>query len=344
MAKLSVVMPVYNAERFLSEAIDSILAQSFTDFEFIILDDCSTDASVSIIKSYNDPRIRFYQNENNLGISETLNKGILLADSNLIARMDADDISHPQRLQRQYDYLTSHPECAMVSSLVRVVAEDGSVIREDRFDSRFYYYNLVFICWIYHPTVMYRKQAVLEVGLYTVPYSEDFELFWQLSRQFVISNIPAVLLDYRTTSQSLHQVTKKEEYSQAQLNQVLRNIRYYTGTDFLISANHLQCLQHDFYPLLAEQSTDSIVSCIEKLDFISKCILDKPNANCNKKDVREAYYYKRKFIILFYLRNLPRRKGIMLMIRLRCISLALKEVYNHRIVGRVRVIGQAVNP
>jgi len=107
MAKplVTVLMPVYNAERFLSEAMDSILNQTLINFEFLIIDDGSHDSSLKIIRSYDDPRIRLVQNEKNLGISATLNKGINLASADLIARMDADDISYPERLQKQYDYL-----------------------------------------------------------------------------------------------------------------------------------------------------------------------------------------------------------------------------------------------
>ena len=101
MARLSVLMPVYNAEKFLAEAIDSILQQSFSDFEFIIIDDCSTDSSVAIIESYKDVRIRLYRNDSNSGISYSLNRGIELATTELIARMDADDVSYPQRMQIQ---------------------------------------------------------------------------------------------------------------------------------------------------------------------------------------------------------------------------------------------------
>src|SRR5690242_1454586 len=111
---LTVLMPVYNAERFLREAIDSILAQSLQQFEFLIIDDGSTDSSVDIIRSYTDSRIRFIQNERNLGISATLNKGIELSKTELIARMDADDISYPTRLEKQYQYFLTHPDCALL--------------------------------------------------------------------------------------------------------------------------------------------------------------------------------------------------------------------------------------
>jgi len=166
---VTVLMPVYNAERFLSEAMDSIVGQTLTDFEFLIIDDGSTDRSYEIIRSYKDDRIRLVQNETNLGITASLNKGIQLARAALIARMDADDISYPDRLQKQYDYLTSHPDCALLSTFARVITEDKQTVYIERTNSHYFYYNLTFATPIYHPTVMYVKIAVQDVGMYTAP-------------------------------------------------------------------------------------------------------------------------------------------------------------------------------
>lgn len=315
MSQLTVLMPVYNAEKYLAEAIESILQQSFRDFEFLIIDDGSTDRSVEIVQSYADPRIRFIQNEKNLGISATLNKGIALAAAEYIARMDADDISYPDRLAKQLAYMQAHPACAMVSSLVRVMTEDGEFVRVDKFESDYFYYNLTFICWIYHPTVMYRKSAVKEVGMYAVLYAEDFELFWQLSRKYTFYNLPEVLLDYRVTNQSLHQVLKKEEYTQAQQEQLLRNFRYYAGQNYTIKESYIECLQHNFEPLLAEQSVSSVLACIAELDRLTLHILDKENINRDTVAIRKAAEYKRRFIITYFAKSLPRYKSALLLLR-----------------------------
>lgn len=315
MPDLTVLMPVFNAERFLREAMDSILSQTFTDFEFLIIDDGSTDVSVAIVESYTDPRIRFYQNEKNMGISPTLNRGIELATSAYIARMDADDISYPERLEKQYAYLQAHPDCALVSSLVRVIAEDGQFVRQDSFKSEFFYYNLTFICWIYHSTVMYRTEAVKAVGMYTAAYAEDFELFWQLSRQHRLYNLPEVLLDYRVTDQSLHQVLKKQEYAQAQQEQLLRNFRYYAGSDYTIPLEYIECLQHNFQPLLALRSPAKVLACIRELGALTQYILSKENPNRNTWAIKKAARNKRNYILAYFIKHLPTAKGIMLFLR-----------------------------
>jgi glycosyltransferase involved in cell wall biosynthesis len=316
MPQVTVLMPVFNSGKFLDAAISSILSQTYPDFEFIIIDDGSTDNSAAIIKSFKDPRIRFFQNEINLGITRTLNKGIELASTEYIARMDADDISYPDRLKKQYKYLREHPDCALVSSLVRVINEDGDFVREDNFKSKYYYYNLTFFSWIYHPSVMYRKKAVESVNKYTVDYAEDFELFWQLSRLYKIHNMDEVLLEYRISNQSLHLVLRKEEHERAHREQMLRNIRYYTGYDYSVPVSYLECFRHNFQPLLAEQNMKVLADCIKELDFITACILNKENINYDADAIKKAAKYKRDYIITSISKHLTLHKSILLRLRL----------------------------
>ncbi|MFD2515165.1 glycosyltransferase family 2 protein [Pontibacter locisalis] len=305
MTQLTVLMPVFNAEKHLKEAMDSILSQTFEAFEFLIIDDGSTDHSAAIVQSYKDPRIRFYQNKVNLGLTPTLNKGIKLATTELIARMDADDISYPNRLFKQVEYLQANPDCAFVSSLARVVTEDGQFVRVDRFKSEHFYYNLTFFSWIYHPTVVYRKKAVEEVNMYTVDYSEDYELFWQLSRRHKFYNLPEVLLTYRESAESLHMVTKKAEYDRAHYEQLLRNLRYYAGDNYDLPHSYLECFRHNFEPLLAQRKLGNIISCVKELDYITGCILSKKeNINYDAAAIKKAAKYKRDYIISHFTRHL----------------------------------------
>jgi len=120
---ISVVMPVYNTEKFVAEAIESILAQTFTDFEIIIIDDCSTDKSWQIIQDFSekDQRIVTIQNSENQGLARSLNKGLKIAKGQFIARMDADDISMPQRFEIQLDFLKNHPDVGVVGSTVKFI-------------------------------------------------------------------------------------------------------------------------------------------------------------------------------------------------------------------------------
>ncbi len=183
---VTVLMPVYNAERFLKEAIDSILQQTFTNLELLIINDGSTDSTLNILQQYNDSRIRVITNDTNKGISYSLNLGIEESKTSLIARMDADDISYPERIEKQYAYMQNNPDCALLNTWAREITEEGKTVRIERFKSDFYYYNMTFECWTYHPTIMYRKEAVIAVGGYGRQHSEDYTLFCNLLRRYKI--------------------------------------------------------------------------------------------------------------------------------------------------------------
>lgn len=302
---LTVLMPVYNAQKYLRQAIDSILNQTFTNFEFIIIDDGSADDSVSIVESYKDEKIRLVKNEKNIGITATLNRGIDLSAAPLIARMDADDISYPSRLQKQYDYFLSHPDCVLVSSWAREITEEGEPSAIMEFNSDYYYYMLNYECWIYHSSVMYKKNAVEQVGKYTVPYSEDFELWWQLSRRYKIYNIPEVLLDYRLSDTGQSRVTKFKETNDIQHNQVLRNIRYYTGKDFELSNNEVEFLRYNLDPILEEGKLKSLLKALKKLDSIGDCFRRKDRLYNNREHLVAAVNFQKKRIIAALRKKLP---------------------------------------
>jgi glycosyltransferase involved in cell wall biosynthesis len=326
--RLTVLMPVFNAERFLREAMDSILCQTFYEFEFLIIDDGSTDNSLSIIRSYTDRRIRLYLNDQNIGISATLNKGLLLANSGLIARMDADDVSDPTRLQKQYDYMLAHPDCALLSTWATVVDESNNFEKLERYRSAYYYYNLTFECWIYHPTVMFRKAAVQAVGSYSQRYSEDYDLFWKLSTRYEIGNLAESLLNYRLSSSSLNMVTRRIEYDIANEHNVLRNIRFYMGNDFDVSKPCLECLRHNFEPIIKSGSIDDALTSLRILDLITARILARENVNRDPQAIREAHGYKREFIIKRLAGRLPLLKKLDLITRTHAWMLAWSLAIN----------------
>lgn len=308
-------MSVYNGERFLREAIDSILIQTFTDFEFLVIDDGSTDSSAAIIQSYSDLRIIYIRNDKNIGLTESLNKGIALAKAELIARMDADDLAYPQRLAKQYEYMMKHPYCALLSSWARVISEDKKFVRLERYRSEFYYYNLTFECWMYHPTVMFRKQPLMMLGGYASQYSEDFDLFWRISSMFEIGNLAEPLLDYRISKSSLHAVVKKDEYAAANEENVLRNIRHYLGENYQINQISLQCLRHDFIPIAELNDIDAVLDTLKILDTITEKIRVCKNPNLHEADILEAHYHKRNFIIIEIAKRWTRQKAVELFIR-----------------------------
>lgn len=209
---VSVVMPAYNAEKYLREAIDSILAQTYKDFEFIIINDGSTDRTKEIILSYSDPRIVYLENEENSGICVTLNKGLDAARGRYIARMDADDIALPDRFALQVDFLDSHPKIGVVGSYLQIMDEKGvkKYIFENSPDPDECYINMIFATSVGHPSVLIRKSCLKDNNLEYEEYfrgMEDFFLWWQIAKHAQISNIPKPLLNYRCHG---NQVTKNQ--------------------------------------------------------------------------------------------------------------------------------------
>jgi glycosyltransferase involved in cell wall biosynthesis len=332
---ITVLMPVFNAEKYLGEAINSILSQTFQDFEFLIIDDGSTDQSVSIIRSYTDPRIKVHLNVENRGITETLNRGLHIASCELVARMDSDDISHPDRLKKQYDYMMKDPDCALLSTWCNVVSEDKKFVRLERYRSNFYYYNLTFECWMYHPTIMFRKSAVQKVGSYSMPYSEDYDLFWKISRRFKIWNLTEPLLDYRLSPTSLNTVMKRVEYDVANEKNVIRNIRYYLGDDFDISKPVLECLRHNFQPMIEANDLALVYETLTILNAITDKMLRRKNPNRDERSIKRAHYFKQKFILTELARSLPVTRGIELLVRTHA-WMAMYQLGLHSISWRLK--------
>lgn len=207
MPKVSVVMPVYNGEKYLEEAVESILRQEFTDFEFIIIEEYgSNEVSKDILKKYEqiDTRIIILHNQERIGIAASLNKGILKARGKYIARMDADDIAFNNRLTIQVKFMDENTDITICGSEVEYIDENGVVAKgmHDHFpttpeDIKAY---LMFYCVLRHPTVMMRRQIMMEKEIkYNEDFraTEDFELWTRASKILKMGNIENILLKYR---------------------------------------------------------------------------------------------------------------------------------------------------
>ena len=209
MPKVTVLMAVFNAEKYLNEAIESILNQTFSNLEFLIIYDKSQDKTLEILKSYSDPRLRIIENEERLGFVKSLNKGLSLAEGEFIARMDADDISLPKRLAIQLDYFDSHPFIDFVCSSISVMDETGCVIDyiADISSSDEIYYTLNFRNCIAHGSVMFRKSIIDLVGNYEESCAaEDYNLWHRISKKYVIHKIDQPLYGWRTHKTSISSV------------------------------------------------------------------------------------------------------------------------------------------
>ncbi|MBR0239487.1 MAG: glycosyltransferase [Thermoguttaceae bacterium] len=216
---ISVVMSVYNGERYLALAIESILKQTFNDFEFIIVDDGSTDRSQKIIRKYEkkDSRIRVLVQENQ-GLAAALNNGIAMARGKYIARMDDDDISLPNRLELQYNYMEAHSEIVASSGLAIIINKWGDEYEEwrteensSKIDSRHIDEGCTSLC---HPASIIRKAAWEAVGGYSsdLKYAQDLDLWLKLGEHGVLANLSVPLVLYRLHSNSASGIHRQEQY------------------------------------------------------------------------------------------------------------------------------------
>ena len=196
-------MPAYNAEKYIGEAIESILNQTFKDFEFIIIDDCSTDTTGNIIDDYaiKDDRIRVFHSGKNLFVAGATNLAIHHSRASILARMDADDIAMLNRLEKQYDFLINNPNVAVIGAWIEIINEKGSVIGIRKYlqddvnlKKKMFRYSP-----FAHPVVMYRKDVVQKFGNYkeTRAPAEDSRLWFAIGTQYKFANVQEILLKYR---------------------------------------------------------------------------------------------------------------------------------------------------
>lgn len=237
---VTVIMPLYNTEKFLNEAIDSILQQTFRDFEFIIIDDASTDSSIKIVQSYTDPRIVFVEKKQNTGYTESLNMGLQMATGKYIARMDSDDIAILTRFKKQVEVLNANPDIAVCGTWFQLMGDDNRIIKHPaHFDE--VKVAMLQYCAIGHPTAMVRK-AVLDKHQLSYDScfepAEDYQLWTQISNVAKLSNIPEVLLKYR-----LHEGQVSTLRTNKQI-EISNNIRILQLKHFDISPNAYQRALH----------------------------------------------------------------------------------------------------
>ena len=202
MPQVSVLLPVFNAQDYLRESIDSILNQSFTDFELIIINDGSKDGSKDIIDSYADPRIKVID-QDNAGLPVSLNRAIAIAKGKYLARQDADDVSLPNRLVEQVRFMESNPSCGLLGTWAQILEVNTPTDRELNHPSdngeiqiKIMFYN----CFV-HSSVMIRKESLNVAGIYPEDPAkfppEDYDLWLRIAKNFQVANLPKILLQYR---------------------------------------------------------------------------------------------------------------------------------------------------
>jgi len=207
--KVSVIMSVYNGERFLKQSIDSILIQSFRNFEFIIIDDGSIDNTKEILREYEnkDKRIKIISNEKNVGLSKSLNKGLNLVCGDYIARMDSDDISLPNRLRKQVSFMDNNPEIGLLGTAYYEIDENDNIIGIKHFPCEDYKLRKTLIKYnpFFHASVMIRRKILEHIGKYdeVISKAQDYELWFRIAKVSKIANLDELLMKRRYTKDQI---------------------------------------------------------------------------------------------------------------------------------------------
>ncbi len=236
VARVSVVMSVHNGARYLSEALASIIGQSYSDFEFLVIDDGSTDATAQMLAAVNDPRVRVIRQQR-AGLTSSLITGVALAQGEYVARQDADDLSRPQRLGRQVGFLDSHPDVAIVGSAVTAIDEAGRRLcdwsyPQDNGALRAELGRL--LTPLPHSTFMFRRAAVLAVGGYRAIFrkAQDYDLLLRLAQGHRLACLPEKLCCLRLAAGSVtSSAEESEQFYFAAMALMAALIRERTGRD-----------------------------------------------------------------------------------------------------------------
>lgn len=271
--KITVIMPVYNAEEYLREAIDSILSQTFTDFEFLIFNDGSTDRSAEIIQSYQDPRINLYDSSFNSGHVAHLNQGINLAHGQYIARMDADDISHFKRFEKQVAFMDANPSVGVCGTWFDIIGQPKIAIEHPENHDKIRL-ALLDYCALGHPTVFIRTKIFRKYKIHYdkefVP-AEDYHLWTILAEYCHLHNLQEVLLYYRVHDK---QISSRKQHVQIEKTQLVRNLQIETLLERSITQEEVNLLR-----LLIQLKSDPISREIEKIVDIEKLVKCLISAN-----------------------------------------------------------------
>ncbi len=214
--RVTVLLATYNDEPFLGAAIDSVLAQTFSDFELLVVIDASTDRSRDIVESYRDAHVRLLVNETNIGLAASLNRGLAIIASDYVARLDGNDLCFPERLARQAAYLDAHPEVAVVGSqatLIDVAGRSIGKLRRPVTDLGMRWHR-IFGSPLIHSSVMFRRTIVWDaLGGYDgrFRFGEDFELWNRLAKEHAMRNLPEALVAYRDDPCSITGAERRPE-------------------------------------------------------------------------------------------------------------------------------------
>jgi len=289
--QITVLMSVYNNDKVVARAIDSILNQTYKDFEFLIVDDGSTDDSFKTIKTFDDKRIKVINNQDNIGLTRSLNKGLKLASGKYIARIDADDISLSERLAKQIDFLEENPDFVLCGTSYHIIDKKGNIIKDIVYntDPEKLYYDLNFQNIIAHSSIMFKKEEVLSAGGYSdkYRYSQDFDLWQKLARIGKVWVLPDVLMKWNDSEDNISS-KNSDQQSKAAFEIFKSNLKRLGIRDKEI--NDIYCFHNFYSKKYLKSSSENIYRALHALKSINAIIIKMAPEFYIKKALINASY------------------------------------------------------
>ena len=247
--KVTVLLSVYNGDHFLREAIDSVLRQTWEDFELLVVNDGSTDGTAAILEAYKDPRVHIVTNASNIGVASSLNRGLVIARGEYVVRIDADDVALPQRLAEQVPDLDDHPDVGLVASATDFIDKESTKIGIEDFalSPEQLDHLLTFSNWIVNCSVTFRRELILGIGGddESLKWAPDYDLWVRVSRRAKIAKLDKILAQYRVTETNVSSRFKDEQTACAK-KIFLKNLQNLMGDS--INVNEALCFHDVRYP------------------------------------------------------------------------------------------------
>lgn len=272
---ISVVIPAYNAEKYLGQSVESILAQTFTDLEILIIDDGSTDKTLEIANGFTDPRIRVITNPHNLGLATSCNIGIKTAKGDFIARQDADDWSHPERFEKQLAFMRENSQVGVLGTSRQTTNEEDEIHNQKPMLENVAFDNLLLRNSIIHGSVMIRRSVLEQVNGYDEWFTicEDYDLWLRIANGIsLIRNLPEFLYVYRVHDQSMSKKdpTSTKLYRLAAVNKSKGNLTDEIRTE--VAEKGIETYRQHLSATNQLQLTQSLASAYKKVNHYAKAL------------------------------------------------------------------------
>lgn len=324
MPKISVILPVYNCEQFIYEAVNSVLLQTYEDFELLIIDDCSTDNTLKIVEKFKDSRILIIQKEKNTGYTDSLNYGVTIANGEYIARMDGDDICLPERFEKQVTFLDNNSNIALCGTAIKIIGEDRIIRHPLKHED--IAIKLCFGNSFCHPSVMGKKEVFLE-NRYDKNFepAEDYDLWTRLAFKEELANLDEVLLFYRVHKNQISNTKSNIQFKKAfhsKLSMFSKFNPFEKFTDMQIKI------------ALGMYKPTTLSHCVIGLDWIEYLLHKNEILNIFQKDKFKKRLYK--FKIDFLRSYFSKKKILRLNTFIFCFKhISIKEFYHISRISKI---------